>query len=437
MPNNSTRAYDGADTEGIDMYDSELLVWRNLMEDGTQCLGDEQYLKAESYFVQGLLKAYELTVPEIVAFTLRLLATVRVRLGNLEFAEAGFNEALQICQEIQNAKGMAEAWAGLASISVKKGRLKEAAEDYERAIAIYPTASPQLRLSMLYADLGQVYAVLEEWTSAKRAYSQAVELCRSYGFPKGEAELDVLSGELCFRLGQKTEALVNLKHACQLFAQIQDMAALSTALQYLALLYFDQNEIYLAFENQQRAVALCLQFETQEIISESCYFLSKIEQNLENFKEAKYYLELSIQNYPEQNLDLAMRYLSLGNLLFISMDFAKSELYYLKALNLFEACHDEQRVSEVYEALGLLKGMQQTDSSLYVYDKSEDRSQLHGEFTIEALIHLAEFYERRRNDRDALECYWKALKRGREAEMSTDWIEYRVQQVSKRLRRKK
>ncbi|MDA8220306.1 tetratricopeptide repeat protein [Desulfosporosinus sp.] len=420
------------------MYDADLYIWRNLMEDGTQCLGDEQYLKAEKYYIQGLLKAYELTVPEIVAFTLRLLATVRVRLGNLEFAEEGFKEALRICQEIQNAKGMAEAWAGLASISVKKRMLPKAVEEYEHAIAVYPKSSPQLRLGMLYADMGQVYTALEKWTSAKNSYAKAVELCRLHGFPKGEAELDVLSGELCFRLGQKTEALGNLKHACQLFAQLQDMVALSTTLQYLALLYFDQNEMRLALESQQRAVSLCLKFDTKEVFSESCYFLSKIEQNLEDYQEARYYLELSVHFYPEQTIDLAIRYQNLGSLLFLSMDFTKSEIYYLKALNLFELYHDDQRKSEVYEALALLKGLrEQKEGPLNTQDMPEDRSKLHREFTLEALIHLAEFYEKRHNDRDALECYWKALKRGRDAEVTTDWIEYRVQQVSKRLRKKK
>lgn len=419
------------------MYDRDLYVWRNLMEDGTQCLGNEQYRKAENYYIQGLLKAYELTVPEILAFTLRLLATVRVRLGNLEFAEEGFKEALRICQEIQNAKGMAEAWAGLASISVKKNRFWEAVREYEQAIAVYPETSPQLRLGMLFADLGQVYTALEEWPRAKNSYAQAIELCRLHGFPKGEAELNVLSGELFFKLGQNTEALRNLKHACQLFAQLKDMVGLSTTLQYLALLYFEQNELQLAVETQRRAVALSLRYDSKEVFSESCYFLSKIEQILEDFQEAKYYLELSVHFHDDQTIDLALRYQSLGRLLFLSMDLTRSELYYLKALNIFELFHEEQHISEVYEALTLLKEMQvQKLGLLHSQGKTDDRSKLHGEFTLEALIHLAEFYEKRHNDRDALECYWKALKRGRDAEMVTDWIEYRVQQVSKRLRRK-
>ena len=419
------------------MHDGELSVWRTLMEAGTQCLGEEQYVKAEEYFSLGLVKAYELTVPEIVAFTLRLLATVRVRLGNLDMAEDGFQEALRMCQEIQNAKGMAEAWAGLASVSVKKGMIREAGKKYVQAISIYPTSSPPLRLGMLYADLGQVYTTLEDWNRADRAYTQAYEICRTNGFPKGEAELNVLLGELYFRQGRRTEASNYLRHACQTFAQIEDGVALSNTLQYLALVYFEHNELRLAFECQQRAVALCLRFDTRSIFSESCYFLSRIEQFLENYEEAKYYLELSIRFYPEQDLDLAMRYQSLAGLFFLSMDLAKAELYYLKALSLSET-NDDVRIGEIYEALAALKEIRkQKTTPENSEDFSVDKSQLQGEFALEALVRLAELYEKQRNFRNALECYWKALEMGRSAEMTTDWLETRVQRVSKRLRRKK
>jgi tetratricopeptide (TPR) repeat protein len=420
------------------MDDGELAVWRNLMEVGTQCLGEEQYLEAEANYTQGLLKAYQLAVPEIVAFTIRLLATVRVRLGNLKAAEEGFREALRICQKINNAKGMAEAWAGLASVSVKKGMLRDAGREYELSISVYPSSSPLLRLGMLYADLGQVYAALQDWTMARRAYTQAQEICRSSGFHRGVGELDVLIGELYFRQGKKKEATINLKHACQVFAQTVDVIALANTLQYLALVYFDQNEMHLAFECQQRAVTLCLKFDTRNVFSESCFFLSKIEQILENYEEAKYYIELSIRFYPAQDLDLALRYQSLAGLLFLTMDWVKAELYYLKALSLFESAEDNLRSGEVYEALARLKEIQQRkvmprEDSI----EFEDKSRLQGELSLEALVRLAEYYEKRRNFRDALECYWKALEIGRYAEIATDWIEIRVQRVSKRFRRKK
>ena len=419
------------------MHDTELSVWRTLMEDGTQCLGEEQYFKAEKYFSQGLLKAYHLEVPEIVAFTLRLLATVRVRLENLELAEEGFQEALRICQDIHNAKGMAEAWAGLASVSVKKGMFGEAGKMYERAIAVYPSSSPQLRLGMLYADLGQAYATIEDWTRANKAYIHAHRICCFNGFPKGEAESDVLLGELCFRQGKKTAASKYLKRACKIFARINDMVSLSNTLQYLALVYFEHNKMDLALECQQRAVGLSLKCDSKKMFSESCYFLSKIDQILEYYEEAKYYLDLSIEFYPEQDVELALRYQNLAGLIFLSMDLEKAELYYNKALNLFEMTNDV-RIKEIHEALDAVQEVRERkDAPVGSRNISEDESQPQGEFALEALVRLAEVYEKQRNFRNALECYWKALEMGREAEVMTDWIETRVQRVSKRLRRRK
>ncbi|MGI6120000.1 MAG: tetratricopeptide repeat protein, partial [Desulfosporosinus sp.] len=408
-----------------------------IIEDGTKCLGEEQYLEAEKYFSQGLLKAYELTVPEIVAFSLRLLATARVRLGNLEYAEEGFQEALRICQEIENAKGISEALAGLASVSFKKGMLLEAVKKYEQAISVYPSSSSPLRLGMIYADLGQVCAVLEDWNKAKKAYTQAHEICCSYGFAKGEAELEVLLGELCFRQRKKREASKYFKHACQIFSHIDDMVALSNALQYLALVYFEQNEMRMACECQQRAVALCLKYDIKTVFSESCYFLSKIKQCLENYEEAKYYLELSIEFYPERDLDLALRYQSLAGLFFLTMDFEKAEFYYLQALSIFEPINDIRTV-EIYDALAALKKIREwNEVPVNSQDASIDMSQLQGEFALEAIVRLAELHEKQRNFRDALKCYWKALEIVRDAELNTDWIESRVQRVSRRLRRKK
>lgn len=420
------------------MNDEELSDWRNLMECGTQCLGEEDYLKAENYFTESLIWAHHLDIPEIVAFTLRLLATVRVRLGNLEIAESGFKEALCICQEIQNQKGIAEAWAGLASVSVKKGLLNEAAAEYGRAIEVYPISSPPLRLGTLYADIGQVYTALKNWPKAKNAYEKAQALCLRNGFLKGEAELDVLLGELFFRQGHYEKAVQYLKHACQHFTQIADVVALANTLQYLALLYFELSEMWKAFECQQRAVALCLKFCSKEIFSESSYFLSKIVQLLGNNQEAIQYLELAIQFYPNKDLDLALRYQSLANLLLQSLELNKAEMYYLLALDFLQENNDDIRIHEVNEALAVISDIRRRKEEPPQFQSNvEEQSPDNQGIAMEALVRLAEYYEQRRTLRDALECYWRALEMGRKAKIETDWIETRVQRVSKRLRRKK
>ena len=87
------------------------------------------------------------------------------------------------------------------------------------------------------------------------------------------------------------------------------------------------------------------------------------------------------------------------------------------------------RIGEVLEALSSLPRQSP--------DRLKDKSEFHNGSELDALVRLAEAFEKQRGYRDALECYWKALEMGRKAEMMTDWIELRVQRVSKRLREKK
>ncbi|NMA69013.1 MAG: tetratricopeptide repeat protein, partial [Desulfitobacterium sp.] len=108
------------------MFDDSLEIWRTLMEKGTSHMGQAEYTRAEEHFKRALRIANQLNVPLVKAFSLRLLATVEVKLGKSEVAERSFREALQICEEVANFKGMSEALAGLASVEVEKNNFEEA-----------------------------------------------------------------------------------------------------------------------------------------------------------------------------------------------------------------------------------------------------------------------------------------------------------------------
>lgn len=152
------------------MDEDVLMEWRSLMEKGTAFLGEGNYASAEKIYLRSLKLTEQLSVPEISAFNIRLLSTSRIKQGKVDLSEIGFQEALEICKQIDNYKGMSEAMAGLASVAVARENFKEAVSWYEQAIRIYPGSSPRLRLSMLYSDLGQVYMAAENWAKAKALF---------------------------------------------------------------------------------------------------------------------------------------------------------------------------------------------------------------------------------------------------------------------------
>ncbi len=418
------------------MNEQMLSVWRALMDAGTQCLSHEEYKAAEGYFAQSVGTARQMEVPEILAFTLRLLATTQVKLGKLEIAETGFHEALAICETIANAKGMAEAWAGMASIFLGRGLFQEAASAYERSIEVYPVTSPPLRLGMLYSDLGQAYASLEEWEKALRAYDQARQLCHIHGYLKGKGELEVLIGEIFYRQGKKKEAETCLKKACQDFALLQDLPTLANALQYLALIHYDQDELELAREAERRAVVLWIKFGMKSEASESCYFLSKIEQNLGD-KEAQQYLELSIALYIREDLGLAMRYQSLAGLALTALDLPKADEYFTEALRLFELVQEDEKAGEVCETLAFLADVDgRRKEALAYYFQAVEYLKGYPIQVLDALQSLAACHEKYRDHRRALETYWKALRVAREHGLESEGIELAIQHISKLWRKK-
>lgn len=417
------------------MNEQALAIWSSLMEHGTRCLGKESYAEAEKYFLQSAVLAKDLHVPEILAFNLRLLGTVRVRLGKLDLAEAGFHQALEICEQVQNYKGISEAKAGLASVAVLRGALEEAKEWYESSISVYPASSTPLRLGMLYFDLGQVYAALENWVKAFEAYEQARTLCQRNQYFKGEGELNVLLGEVCYRRGEKQMAQSFLRAACRLFLKIKESEALANAFQYLAFLHYDMGEMEPARASQQRAVVIWLRQGIREDISESCHFLSKIEQSLGYQEEAKYHLDLSIKLYDKEDIGLALRYQSLAGIAVLQMEFDQAKEIFLEALRIFEEFGDDLKSGEVLEALAYLAEIQNREQEALEYHRRALAKQEEAASpNLAAILKLGEFYEKRRNYFDALNFYWQALRLAHEDGQEEERIEQMIQRVSRRIR---
>ncbi|MDD2234080.1 MAG: hypothetical protein PHZ11_02510 [Desulfitobacteriaceae bacterium] len=419
------------------MNDQIVERWRGLMEEGTRNLSNDNYEEAENCFTRCVPLALELIVPEILAFTLRLLATARLRLGKLSTAEIEFKQAARICIEIQNPKGMAEAWAGLANVAVIRGSLVEAVQWYERSIAIYPVSSPRLRLGMLYSDLGQVYASQNKLEKAEQVLIVAKKLCQENNYPRGEGELNVLLGEISFRREKRNLAKQYLRNACRIFTVISDNQNLASALQYLAFLHYDSGDFRDAVECQQRSAISRLKSGENEEGSDGLFFLSKIEQGLGDYYAAKEHLALSMEIYGKRDLGLALRYQALAWIFIQEMNWQKAEKKFREAFELFLEIKDTIRANEAQEILEYLAMAQKMNLNNQAA-RIQDFAQLFedGNLTLEAVQKLGKLCENRHNYITALQCYWQALYIARKDNIEVLNIEKSIQRISRKVRKK-
>ncbi|MEL1135285.1 tetratricopeptide repeat protein [Desulfitobacterium sp. THU1] len=420
------------------MKDQSLDIWRTLMEKGTTHLAQADYMQAENYFRRATRIAIQLDVPLVKAFSLRLMATVQVKQGKIEAAERGFREALQICEEVSNYKGMSEAFAGLASIAVEKNNMESAVFWFNRAIEIYPNESPPLRLAMLYSDLGQVYSTQERWSDAQVSYKNSLDLCHRYNYPKGEGELSVLIGETCYRQGNKKEAIDHIRHSCKVFAGLGIEISLANALLYYAFMKFEQQSLADALLAMQRALILQMRNQLGSDASESAYFIAKILQGLEYLDEAQYYIELSIQYCTDLENSLAIRLQSLGKLMVNKEEYGQAKRYFLEASTIFEQLGDDLRLGECYEYLAFLLDAMGEEEEGEFYEKEAKRmiAGYHAH-SLSAVQRLAEYYEGRRQYLDALQCFWQSIEIAHDIGYETIDLERAVQRVSRKIRHKK
>lgn len=419
------------------MADDIIRDWHVLMEKGTAFLGKGQYTEAETIYLQSLKLAKRLSEPIIFAFNLRLLSTSRIKQGKVVQAKRGFKEALKICQRLQNYKGMSEAMAGLASVAEVQDKMEEAASWYEQAIEVYPVTSPRLRLSMLLSDLGQVYTVLENWNKAQSALEKAKELCHSYGYLKGEGELNILLAEVLYRQNRVQDARTKLLRACRIFVEINDEESLVNAIQYMAFINFEEGKLVYARESWQRVLVLYLRHQQWKDASESAYFMAKILEDLKELGEAVYYLKLSIQVDHREDLGLGIRYQYLGQLQVRMKDYRAAYADFKKAAVLFEKYGEQQKLGETYEKMALcLEKVGYTREAQVCHAKAKSCLQDHYGISLSTYQRLAEYFENQRSYINALQYYWQSLKIARDLGIETLTIEQAIQRLSRKIRKK-
>ncbi len=411
-----------------------LKVWQRHLETGIKCLSEGRIAEAEKQLGLSMIEAEKIGVPIIIAFSQRLLATAYVRNEKLLEAQSGFQRALEYCQMLENKKGIAEAKAGLANVAYINGQYAKSISLYNEAISFYPQESSSLRLAVMYNDLGQVYVRLKEWQKAEECFIVGGDLCRQYGYDKGEAEINLYLGEIYYNQGKITDAKEKFFEATKVFSLIGEEVSLANALQYLAFLMLDKELYEEALLYQYRVIALYFNNKLYTEVSESYYLLSNILQAIQLIDEAEQCLQLSLRYYKGYELGLAIRYHGLAIIAIMKKDYDEAKKYYYEALRYFQLFGDGGRVGDVCEELTFLlkyKDINLNDN----YLKEVSLRNLDQDISrYEIMTKLALSLKNRGNDIIALKCSWKALEIAKANKYETLEAEKLIQKISESIR---
>jgi tetratricopeptide (TPR) repeat protein len=419
---------------GEEMDFSSYNMWQEYLEIGLKYLAAGNFNKAENYFSLSLTEAEKLKVSVITAFSARLLATAQLRNHKLAEAEKGFKNALNLCLQLNNYKGIAEAKAGLAGVALARGQYSDAENLYKQAIDNYPGNASSLRLAVLYSDLGQVYIRLKQWADAEITLFRAEALCRENGFSQGEAEVNNTLGEIYYFQGKNQIALKKFKRATLLYNLSADNVSLANTQQYLAFLYLEDNRIEEALLCQYRAISLYLKHNLSQDISESYYFLSNMLQLYKLYDEAQACLNISLKYYQGLEFGLAIRFHSMAVVALMKKDYAKAKDCYFQALKFFQFSGHGPKVGEISEELTFLLKYEDVGNKSNFYQLIGERYDEDSLPQYEVMLQLASNLSTRGKYLAALHCSWRALAIAKAMNYQTGETELIIQNISERIR---
>jgi predicted ATPase len=231
------------------------------------------------------------------AYALTNIAEVQMEKGQWKDAVETLKTALAISKKLNDRKGIAEGYRGLAWVSIELGDqenafkyaemgLKEAQaikdrylqgkilidlgnhynsrHEIEKALYYYEEALKVLdhnkhldQLSRAYNNIGDIYMKLEKWDQAMDCFNNSIEVAKVMGYKRylayGWANMALCLGTI----GKREEALQNLENALREFERTGDKYGITIVHMDRASIEGNAGNFKAAEESYKKCMALC------------------------------------------------------------------------------------------------------------------------------------------------------------------------------------
>ncbi len=176
--------------------------------------------------------------------------------GHHPEATAIHTHACQAARQAGDAAGEADACNSLGVMSMRQGRLEQAAERFDNALTLYRQTASQAGQARALSNLGFIEYMLGRSGQAPVHLRGAVELFREVGDQVGEARTLASLGYVGLRQGSYLQAAGHLRRSLALCQKVADRGGQARALGYLSEIESRLGHFPRATAQVQQALAL-------------------------------------------------------------------------------------------------------------------------------------------------------------------------------------
>ncbi|MBX7219543.1 MAG: tetratricopeptide repeat protein [Blastocatellia bacterium] len=229
------------------------------------------------------------------AYTLSNLGVVYETRGEGQKALEVTTEALRLFREVGNRSGENAALINLGKVYSMLGAYPKALEHYGKAREVAHSLGDRQVEAIALNNMGFIANKLNQPDKALEYYNQSLPLRRAVGDRKGEATVLNNMGTIYVDLKDMTKARETLLQAMTLRRELGDKGGAASTLHNLGTIFSDAGEPQKGLEYYLQALALRREIGDRAAESRTLTSLAQTYTQLENYTEARNYIEQSLK----------------------------------------------------------------------------------------------------------------------------------------------
>ncbi|MFW9846978.1 MAG: tetratricopeptide repeat protein [Candidatus Thorarchaeota archaeon] len=223
--------------------------------------------------------------------------------GDLDRATECHEQSLEVCQDLDDKTGIANALNNLGLVQWSKGNLDAAAEYYEESLAIWEEEKAYQSIGVILNNLGNVYALKGDLQRALDYHKRALRTREEYGNKPETAMSLVNVGSVHQTLGNLNQALEYYHRALVIFEEVEVKQTKALALNNLGSAYQLRGDLSQSLEFHQRSLEMRRELGNNQDIAQSLLNIGEIHQVKGEIKQALDNYQQSLELYKESGND--------------------------------------------------------------------------------------------------------------------------------------
>lgn len=211
---------------------------------------------AQAFFEEGLATYQAIEDAKGTAQMQSAIANSQIRMGQYDPALENCHKALDLYTELNDSAGMANVYNQIGIIFDYQGNYLPALDWYGKSLAIQDALGNRRGTAVCYSNLGIIYQFQEDYVQSLKYATMAMEIMEELSDSIALASIYNNIGILQSKLGHKSNAIDYYVRSRDLSQRINKKRTLAIALSNLGMLYTEQNAFETGADHYLQAIEI-------------------------------------------------------------------------------------------------------------------------------------------------------------------------------------